>query len=488
MHIDFNISVNSLPKMADFCVIGSGPAGMTLALELERYGRSVILLEGGGLDQSLDSQDIYKGDVIGDPYPELDFARLRYLGGTSGHWGGWCYPLPENVFQKKEGFEDAHWPIEKKDLDPFLEKALSVLVVPQPRDEVVIDSEFGIKEINIATSRVRFGEQYRERLNSSDNVTYVTNANLTGLKTDGQRVLGANATNYAGRSANVKAKHFILAMGGIENTRMLMWCNNQTNGKVLDPRAPLGRYWMEHPALKLGYALVDLKIKRPGYYIPQLVLGLTSAVKRKLSVLDCSFLLEEIPSVGTMGLLKDLLCVAPKVGEWAASLAKKNIVCGAKLWAEWEQEPIWNNHVKLSETKRDRFGIPLTELHWKKTDRDVATLQKSLSQFNDYLMARNHGRINLMTGNRGHIELDDWVFGKDGWAVDGEDGICYHHMGGTRMAHTVKNGVVDSNCRVFGQGNLYVAGSSVYPSGGAANPTLTIVQLSLRLAEHLRYA
>jgi len=478
MHVDFNLSVKSLPKMADFCVVGSGPAGMTLALELERDGRSVILLEGGGLDRSDESQDIYKGDVIGDPYYKLDTSRLRYLGGTSGHWGGWCRAFKEGDFQKKEGFEVAHWPIEKKDLDPFLEKALSILEVSQPRNDVMIDSEFGIKETSISLSRVRFGEKYRERLNSSKNVTYATNANLTGLKTDGQRVWSATVTNFAGQSADVKAKHFILAMGGIENSRMLLWCNNQTKGKIVDPRAPLGRYWMEHPGYRIGHALVDFKITKSDYYIPHRLLVLTDAVKRKLSILSCNIVLEELPSVGTKGLLKDLLCVAPKVGEWAASLAGKNIVCGAKLSAGWEQEPIWNNHVKLSATKRDRFGISLTELHWEKTDRDFATLQQSLSQFNEYLMAGNHGRL----------RLHDWVFGKDAPPTSDDDGASYHHIGGTRMAHTVNNGVVDSNCRVFGQGNLYVAGSSVFPTGGESNPTLTIVQLSLRLAKHLRDA
>jgi hypothetical protein len=281
-----------------------------------------------------------------------------------------------------------------------------------------------------------------------------------------------------GQSGSVKAKHFILAMGGIENSRMLLWCNHQTNGTLVDPRAPLGRYWMEHPGYKVGHALVDLKIPKTDYYIPHLLLGFTESAIRKLSILDCSIILEELPSKGTKGLLKDLACVAPKVGEWAASLAGKNIVCGAKLVAGWEQEPIWSNHVKLSETKRDRFGIPLTELHWKKTDRDRVTLEKALSQFNGFLMARNRGRI----------KLDDWVLGKGGYPSSADDGVSYHHMGGTRMASTVEKGVVDSNCRVFGQGNLYVAGSSVFPSGGEANPTLSIVQISLRLAEHLRNA
>ncbi|UVT21229.1 MAG: GMC family oxidoreductase [Nitrospira sp.] len=477
MHIDFNLSVNGLPKIADFCVVGSGPAGMTVALELGDYGRSVILLEGGGLNRSAESQEIYKGDVIGDPYFELDSARLRYLGGTSGHWGGHCLPLAEIDFQKKEGFEDAYWPIEKNALDPFLGKALSILEIPEPPHDVVVDREFGIRQIGASHSLVRFGEKYRERLNSSTNVIYVTNANLTGLQTDGQRVVSVTATNYSGQSTDVKAKHFILAMGGIENSRMLLWCNHQTKGKIVDPRAPLGRYWMEHPAFTVGEALVDLKLT-PLYQGKSLV-GLTDAVKGKLSTLNCTISVRGMSTEGTRALLRDLLCVAPKAGAWAASLVGENLVCGKILRAQWEQEPIWNNHVKLSETKRDRFGIPMTELHWKKTGRDLATLRKSLSQFNDYVMARNFGRI----------KFANWVFGNDGfpdYRETDDEGAGWHHMGGTRMADTVKNGVVDTNCRVFGQNNLYVAGSSVFPSGGAANPTLTIVQLALRLAKHLR--
>src|SRR5688572_28931671 len=104
MLIDFNYGVSNLPKRADCCVVGSGPAGMTLALELERNGRSVILLEGGGLEWSQESQEIYKGDVIGDHYVALDLARARLLGGTSGHWGGWSYPLSEYTFKSKARF------------------------------------------------------------------------------------------------------------------------------------------------------------------------------------------------------------------------------------------------------------------------------------------------------------------------------------------------------------------------------------------------
>ena len=349
----------------------------------------------------------------------------------------------------------------------------------------MLDSESGTTEIFVSLSggkgpAVRFGQKYRERLDASTNLTYATHANLTGLDTDGQRVLSATVTNYAGYSASVKARQFILAMGGIENSRILLWCNDQAKGKLVDPQAPLGRYWMEHPLFSIGSALIDLKPQESDHHIPTRLFGVTDEVKRNLSILGCTIVLQEVPLEGTKGLLSDLLCVAPKAGEWIAALAAKNLVCGARVSAGWEQEPRWENHVKLSETEHDQFGIPLTELHWNKSDRDFATLQKSISQFNQYVIDGNHGRL----------RLDDWVFGEDGPPQICDDHNCagYHHMGGTRMAHTVQNGVVDSNCRVFGQENLYVAGSSVFPTGGNAGPTLTIVQLALRLAEHLRDA
>jgi hypothetical protein len=120
---------------------------------------------------SLDSQELYKGDIIGDHYVPLDAARLRYLGGTSGHWGGWCMPLTELAFQNNPGFEDAHWPIEKKDLDPVLGKALSVLDTRPINSDVVLDGEFGITEFTFQCHKSGSGKVSRTR---SRNITCVT--------------------------------------------------------------------------------------------------------------------------------------------------------------------------------------------------------------------------------------------------------------------------------------------------------------------------
>ena len=183
--------------------------------------------------------------------------------------------------------------------------------------------------------------------------------------------------------------------------------------------------------------------------------------------------LEPTGYADTKKLLKDLLCVAPKIGRWAAALVEKNLVCGSVVVAVWEQEPLEENRIELSDTKRDRFGIPRTELHFRKSERDLFTLRETLLKLNEY----------LVDSNRGRLKLHDWVLGNASFSDLPLGGN--HHMGGTRMATNVSKGVVDSNCKVFGLENLSIAGSSVFPSGGHANPTLTIVQLSLRLAQHL---
>ena len=83
----------------DVCVIGAGPAGITLARALAAAGASVALMEAGGLEISAESQDAYVGTTVGLDYFPLDTCRLRYFGGTSGHWGGMCRNLDAYDFE-----------------------------------------------------------------------------------------------------------------------------------------------------------------------------------------------------------------------------------------------------------------------------------------------------------------------------------------------------------------------------------------------------
>ena len=167
------------------------------------------------------------------------------------------------------------------------------------------------------------------------------------------------------------------------------------------------------------------------------------------------------------------MCLAPNLGKRLAELADKELICGALLRASWEQAPNRNNAVTLKDDA-DIFGIPRVNLRWQKTVLDRETINRSVVEFNDWLLEIDGGRI----------QLDGWML-NDGDYPTNQELAGNHHMGGTRMHGSSAYGVVDSDCKVFGSKNLYIAGSSVFTTGGHNNPTLPIVQLALRLAEHL---
>jgi choline dehydrogenase-like flavoprotein len=224
---------------------------------------------------------------------------------------------------------------------------------------------------------------------------------------------------------------------------------------------------MEHPHFTLGGALVDFTTPERKFY------SLTPQRQMQLGVLNSGLRLEPVSPDETKHMVKELICVAPALAEWATDLVGKKAVCGIRLRAAWEQEPRFENRVTLG-TAKDRFGVPLTTLYWRKGALDKKTIRTAASQFNEWLMARKFGRL----------RLDPWVLGNAPYPTNDEL-AGFHHMGGTRMSDTPRFGVVDTNCRVHGAKNLYVAGSSVFATGGQANPTMSIVQLALRLADHL---
>jgi choline dehydrogenase-like flavoprotein len=175
--------------------------------------------------------------------------------------------------------------------------------------------------------------------------------------------------------------------------------------------------------------------------------------------------------------VKDLLCIAPALGERVAAMAGQGLVCATMLRAAWEQAPVAENAVTLSGTERDSFGIPRVNLRWRKTALDRKTIETSIALFNDLLLDSDIGRF----------RLSDWL--NDGGDYPANDErASFHHMGGTRMYESPRYGVVDENCKVFGSDNLYIAGSSIFTKSGMNNPTLPILQFALHLADHLKAA
>ncbi len=471
MFVQLDALAGQATDPAEFCIFGSGPAGLTLAVKLAEQGRRVLLIEAGGLEYEDWSQDHYKGQVVGDTYFALSDARLRMFGGTSNHWGGRCIPLVEGDFQPRAFAPETGWPITIDALNPYLDEACKV---------VEIENNFELGEYTPSVHKPRFqwsapiyfGEKYHDRIASSSNLTAVLETALVGLTREGGNIQSATVRNRAGTTVEISADTFVMCLGGIENSRMLLWANAQNNNALIPSHDAIGRYWMEHPYGHLGEVLFE-DIQPDFFQDGEASFALSHDRQNAENVLNAVLDVERYSYNKTKALVADVACVAPALGARLLHGLGRRLVCGARVHGQWEQAPDRENRVTLG-TERDAFGIPRTKLHWRRTEQDRHTIMRSMKVFAEETAQMNQGRVRVAK----------WITRDTPIPAVGRSG-SWHHMGGTRMSDDPTKGVVNRDLRVHGLGNFYVAGSSVFPTGGYANPTLTIVQLSLRLADKL---
>jgi len=451
------------------CIVGSGPAGMSLALSLGRRKVPCLLLEAGGETADGDVQDAYAGSVVGDPYVDLRRARLRCLGGTSGLWEGWCRPLDAVDFEARAGMPDSGWPIRKADLDPYTHAAEVMLDLPPLAPDRALNAELNEVFFNFGHS-IRFGAHYHDEIAASPHIALLLNAPVVDIVPRNGRIDAVDVAGPSGPPQRLRAAIFCLCTGGIENSRLLLWANERHRGGVVPDARTLGRYWMEHPHFGVGDAVVigsagesptgmrffapsaqALRERGGGNFGVRMYVGI-NRLKR---------------------LLKSGLCVAPQFFDDLVRRHHDDYACGMHIFAAWEQSPQASNRIEL-DTERDALGMPRVKLTWRKQPIDRQTVTQAMMSVGRYLAETDIGRVRMAA----------WLAqGRD--YPDAGEPVGFHHMGGTRMASGPDKGIVDGHCRVFGVDNLYIGGSSVFPTGGHANPTFTIVQLALRLADHL---
>lgn len=454
------------------CIIGSGPAGISLALQLEKQKIPCLIVEAGGFERSEEVQSAYKGKVIGDNYVDLEIARLRYFGGTSGHWSGWCRPLDHIDFEPRTGVKNSGWPIRKKDLDPYGKAASTILEIDEfpPNKQMTED----IEEVTFHFSApVRFGTKYHAHIQQSSLIGLLINSPIMDIAPAGNKISHINLYAKNGVSPQISAKYFCLCTGGIENSRLLLWSNQVHHGGVVPQAEALGKYWMEHPVYHVGesavYTFTKLRIKHQlglRFYAP------TAKFLQTHGIGNFGMRLTTGEGIAK-ALIKDGLCVAPNFFTKLAQKVNEGLVCSAELRLAWEQIPVASNRIELSDEK-DALGMPKVNLFWKKQPQDRLSAETAMKTFGGFLIKQNIGRAKVVS----------WLANGADYPEDDER-ISFHHMGGTRMAASPAEGVVDANCKVFGIENLFIGGSSVFPTGGHCNPTYSIVQLALRLGDHI---
>lgn len=520
---------------ADLCIVGAGAAGITLAMEFAESGTRVCLLESGGYDPDQQTQALYDLECVGYPMRKDFISRARQFGGSCNLWAGRNMRMSRLDFEKRDWIPNSGWPLDYRELESYYDRAESILRVPAHARFASVGTIRGIdgSERRLfeaddvmpavalwGTRPMRFAKVKRAALRRSRNVTVHLNANVTELVATegGTAIERVTVRTLDGRTMSARARAFVLACGGLENARLLLVSRRRHASGVGNDHDVVGRFFLEHPRAVQGRIRVNRDISLPYLTgIPladgkvQLGVALSERAQREARVPNSYVSFEPAMSEmaakqygRSMNVAKMIVRRGYGSSDPAARAERANVreliymLTPKEVMPHWlyrpyallkrkarrrlavghltlvnfcEQIPDRESRVTLSE-ERDALGMNRLVLDWRIGDAE----RRSLEVLHDVIGRRVEesglGSMEVSMRDAGELHFTD----------------ASHHMGTTRMSEDVRCGVVNRDCRVHGLANLYMAGSSVFSTGGHANPTLTIVALTLRLAEHLKSA
>jgi choline dehydrogenase-like flavoprotein len=528
----------------DVCIVGSGPAGIAVARELCRAGLSVCLVESGAHKSSGRIQDLNAGVIdSAHGYREetLREGRCRRFGGTANLWNHQIrgeparyvryLPLDEIDFETRDWVPESGWPFARQAIEPFYEHAQQIcgiksfdcppeILEAETKNERLwqtekiesIVSQFGLAEI--------FVEHYRRELVRDHRVAIILRATLLHFQMDAlSRVITSGQVGTPdGRKFWIRARTFVLAAGGLENSRILLLQEDLQSGGLGNQHDMVGRCFMDHPQTTLGvlipfsnslFGRVELYDQhRVGKQMMMRILHIRPEVMRREKMLNlCGVLVPHFKTLreNSPATLRQLMVRVPRFIYRRLSSQYRGMPLGApprpfrqRLLEDYyaagqcgwsrlsrperrfgrfsirslvEQSPDRSNRVMLQE-ETDEFDQRKIKVLWRWNNLDLRSIRQAQQIFREELASAGIGTFVPLEETNG--------------AQPRRFDSAHHFLGTTRMHENPRNGVVDADCRVHGVANLFVAGSSVFPTGGYANPTFTIIALALRLANHLQ--
>jgi choline dehydrogenase-like flavoprotein len=532
---------------ADICIAGAGASGITLALELAGCGLSVLLLESGGMKAETQTQRLYEGQVADERLHSLPHRyRQRRFGGSTTIWGGRCVPFDAIDFETRDYIAASGWPIGLDTLLPFYPRANQICEAGdfqyraaqafrqtlRPMIEGFQSEHFSTDSLERFSRPTDFGARYVEQLRAAANVRVLLHANLTTLKfhPNGAAVESGLVRTLTGKQFTARASCFVLASGGLEVARLLLANRDTWSHGIGNDHDVVGRHYMCHIAGTVGTLKQSGKSDRiwhgydlteDGIYCRRRI-ALTAQTQRQLhignfigrlhhpritdpahrtAVLSALQLAkglisyeygkrlhgEERTSLRTwMGHVGNVLRGPHEVIAFGHHMLRDRFLAKRKfpsiivkstaghysLDFHAEQEPSASSRVSITD-QRDELGLPRLLVDWRYTNGDVQTVRKAVHLFAQDIAQSG---IGVFEYDPASIELEMSRYGAYGG----------HHLGTTRMGTDPRTSVVNSDCRIHSVRNLYIAGGAVFPTSSQANPTLTIVALALRLANHLR--
>lgn len=512
----------------DICIVGAGAAGITLAKEFAGQNFRVLLLESGDFTFRHRPQLLYLGENIGVETFSTARSRFRMFGGSTTRWGGHCRPLDVIDFEERDGISYSGWPFGRQELDPYYRRAHEVINLgpfeynpsawsSEANGALPTDSELLDTIIYQFSFPSNLGQVYREELRSAANVQVYLNANAVEIEINvyAKTVTGVQVATFNGKRLRIEARYYVLACGGIENPRLLLSSDRVVNTGLGNEHDLVGRYFMDHAYFLMGYYQPAKPEYDQNYYVIEdydlvgreqkinAAFALNEKLRREEGLNGSAVYFVRRPRYKTLPEyysrggksfihLVDILrhdempnrrfgqhlCnvlvgfreVGVSLARQLAEAVKPQTILA--LRAVMEATPNPESRVALGERK-DHFGMPRVRVDWRLNARDKRGLSRLLTAMHEEFPRLGLGRL-----------VEDKSEDQAGWPPSMTGGK--HHMGTTRMHVDPRKGVVDINCQVHSISNLYIAGSSVFPTAGYANPTLTIVALAIRLADHLK--